>query len=100
MDREGNLHSKFEQVLHLDAAGVWAGKHVDASRGSLRSQAGLRVEQPDALVPQAQCGLRTPLPPPAKPGGPGLPPRLPPEVTAIPLEMPVPARQARRDRGA
>lgn len=30
----GNLHSKFKQVLHLDTAGVWAGKHVDASRGS------------------------------------------------------------------
>lgn len=39
MDQEGNMNLKFKQVLHLDTAGVWGGKHVDALRRSLKVQA-------------------------------------------------------------
>ena len=41
MDQEGNLHSKFKQILHLNTAGVWGGEHVDDLQVSLSFQAGL-----------------------------------------------------------
>lgn len=67
MDQEGNMNSKFKQVLHLDTAGVWGGKHVDTLRGSLKVQAGLQIQHPNELLPQPQCNFSTSLQPPANP---------------------------------
>lgn len=61
------MNLKFKQVLHLDTAGVWGGKHVDALRRSLKVQAGLQIQHPSGLLPQPQRNFITLLPPPANP---------------------------------
>lgn len=67
MDQEGNMNSKFKQVLHLHTAGVWGGKHADALWGSLKVQAELQIQHANELLSQPQCNFSTLLPPPANP---------------------------------